>query len=211
MTSGKSLGKGQLYIVSGPSGSGKTSLCQRALDSLEDLFFSVSYTTRPPREQEKHGVDYFFVSQEEFEDMRNRHVFLESAIVHGNSYGTGAQYVRSVLDSGKDLLLDIDVQGAQQVRRRMHDAVSVLIFPPSYEVLFTRLKNRRSDSEEVIRRRLQGARRELLRFPEYDFLIINDDFDQATRELITILKSFRYRTQRRAFWADGMLASFPEE
>jgi guanylate kinase len=202
-------GKGDLFIVSGPSGSGKTSLCQFALDSLDNISFSISYTTRRPREKERHGVDYFFISMEEFEEMRSNNFFLEWAVVHGNSYGTGMDYVQNHLGKGEDILLDIDVQGAQQVRRRVREAISILIFPPNHRVLYERLKNRRSDTDEVITKRLQGARNELARFSEYDYLIVNDDFRQATQELIAILSACRCRTERRRNQVNSILECFP--
>lgn len=210
MSSAQISGKGNLFIVSGPSGSGKTCLCQYALEVMGDLSFSISYTTRKPRENEKHGVDYFFITDEEFEQMRDDGFFLEWATVHGNSYGTGVHFVQSRLDAGKDLLLDIDVQGAQQVRQRVADAISILIFPPNYRLLYERLKNRRSDAEEVIQRRLQGARKELARFPEYDYLIVNDDLQQSTQELTSILRACRCRTERRRLWVESILQGFPE-
>ena len=203
--------KGQLFILSGPSGSGKTTLCQGILREIAGLEFSISYTTRAPRDNEQHGMDYFFISVEEFERMRSDHVFLEWAEVHGNYYGTSEEYVDRLMRLGHDLLLDIDVQGARQVRRRIPEAISILVFPPSFEELRNRLHSRGKDSMEVIAQRLQVAQSELRHFPDYDYLVINKDLDRALQELRSILQACRCRTGRRTAWAEAILKGLTEE
>ncbi len=210
MNCGKKQPGGQLYIVSGPSGSGKTTLCQKLLQEMPDLRFSVSFTTRSPRNNETEGVDYFFVSREQFRDMRERQAFLECAEVYGNWYGTSAEEVQKVLDGGLDVLLDIDTQGARQVRERVPEVISILIFPPSFEVLRSRLESRRQDSAEAILRRLQVARSELQCFPSYDFIIVNDEIRRAQEDLAAIVRGCRCRAAWRGAQARSILTGFAE-
>lgn len=210
MTSKQTHAKGQLWIVSGPSGSGKTSLCQNVLDSGLEVYFSVSYTTRLRRANEKEGVDYYFVSPNEFEDMRRKDLFLECARVHSYWYGTGKDHVFGALDAGRDVLLDIDVQGAGQVRNRVPEALSIMIFPPCYEVLQERLRNRHSDSAEVIHKRMRIAKSELQHYPEYDYILINDHFETAAKELGHIIRAGSCRTSCRTVMVEGILSEFDE-
>lgn len=182
---------GTLFIISAPSGAGKTSLVRAMLESIPDLAVSVSYTTRAPRPGERADVDYHFISRDVFDAMVARHEFLEHAEVFGNCYGTGQQAVFDLLQAGKDVLLEIDWQGARQVRERIASSLSIFILPPSRETLEARLRGRRQDGEEVIRRRTRGAISEMSHFREFDYLVINDDFDTALGDLQAIVRARR--------------------
>lgn len=189
-------GKGSLFVISAPSGAGKTTVCHRVLESMPDLAYSISHTTRPPRYGEKDGVDYFFVSEDEFLRMRKRGDFLEWALVHNNYYGTARRQISDCLGSGKDILLDIDVQGARQVRDQLSEAILIFILPPSWEVLEERLRKRQSNDEETLKLRIANARSEVRAVREYDYIIINDDLDEAIRNLTAIVQAERCRRPR---------------
>lgn len=186
---------GTVFIISAPSGSGKTTLTNELLRLVPDLNFSISYTTREPRGSEQDGREYFFVSREEFERMLRAGEFLEHADVFGNYYGTARRFLQQATEQGKDLLLDIDVQGAQQVKERMPEAVSIFILPPSREVLERRLRNRSQaehvTSQEVIRRRLEEAAREIEKYPNYDYILVNDRLDESIDQLKAIVLAER--------------------
>ncbi len=185
-----------MFVISAPSGAGKTTVCQRALETVPDLAYSISHTTRPPRYGEKDGIDYFFVSEDEFCRMKDQRDFLEWAFVHGNYYGTARKQISDCLESGKDILLDIDVQGARQVRDQISDAILIFILPPSWEVLEERLKKRQSDDEEALRLRLANARGEVKAIREYDYIIVNDDLEEAVNDLTCIVQAERCRRSR---------------
>ncbi len=193
MSSGKKAGR--LFVITAPSGAGKTSLIDAVMSADPTLKISVSYTTRPPRPGEKAGVDYHFVSDAEFLAMRERGECLDSAEVHGNRYGTSKKVILDALAAGEDLILEIDWQGAQQVRRLYPDAVGVFILPPSLEELERRLRGRGQDAEAVIRRRLENAREELAHRDEFEYAIINKDFESARQQLADIIR--RERTPHR--------------
>src|SRR5437867_1359031 len=180
---------GNLYIVSAPSGSGKTTLLQHLLRSFKDLKFSVSHTTRAPRQGERDGVDYFFTQRPAFSAMVDRGEFLEWAEFNGELYGTTAAFVQSHLEAGHDVILDIDVQGAKQVKSKIKDAVAIFVLPPSFEELKRRLKMRMLESDEVIRRRLDIAKSEILFYRDYDYIIINDILENSIRLLESIVRS----------------------
>lgn len=182
---------GTLYILSAPSGAGKTSLVKALLDELDFVRVSVSHTTRAMRPGETDGINYHFTSKDDFTAMIGRGEFLEHAEVFGNFYGTSQQWVQQTLDQGQDLILEIDWQGARQVRRLMPAARSVFILPPSREALRQRLDNRGQDSEDVIQSRMQQAAAEMSHYVEYDYLVINDDFRTALDELKSIFISTR--------------------
>lgn len=183
--------RAKLFIISAPSGAGKTTLARGLNDALPDTAFSVSHTTRPQRRKEVHGVDYYFVSEREFREMVDRDEFLEYARVFGNWYGTSKAAVRELMEQGKTVLLDIDWQGARKVRSRMPDCGSIFILPPSMAELEHRLRSRGQDSDEVIRQRMEQARDEMRHAEEYDFEVVNDDFDRALRELCAIVSGER--------------------
>lgn len=188
---------GLLFIVSSPSGGGKTSLVKALLEAEPAVRLSVSYTTRAPRPGEVDGRDYHFVTVPEFERMLEAGEFLESAIIYGNHYGTSQNWIERERAEGRDVLLEIDWQGAQQVRRLMRQVVSIFILPPSPEVLETRLRGRRQDSEEVVARRLAAAREEIGHVSEYEYVIINDDFDRAALDLRSIIRAERLKLARQ--------------
>lgn len=179
---------GRLFVISGPSGSGKSTLARRAVERPEThAFLSISATTRPQRPGERDGVDYVFLSREQFENARDQGRFLEWAEVHGNLYGTPCDPVEEHLQRGENVVLEIDVQGAAQVRQRVPAAVLIFINTPSLEVLEARLRGRGTDEEAVVQRRLANARRELEQLPLYSRMIVNDDLDRAVEELVAIL------------------------
>jgi len=185
--------QGTLYVISAPSGAGKTSLVAEMLRRDEKLGVSVSHTTRPMREGEQDGVNYHFVSREQFEEMIGRGEFLEHAEVFGNYYGTSQTWVSETLVRGRDVILEIDWQGAVQVRHLMPDCVSIFIVPPSPQVLRERLTGRGTDAAEVIERRLTEATEECRHAVEFDYLVVNDDFDVALADLLAIVRSQRLR------------------
>ena len=198
-----------LVVVSGPSGAGKSTILARVLEEMGNLRFSVSHTTRQAREGETEGVQYNFVDRAVFEDMRDRGLFLEWAEVHGELYGTSrAEYDRAATD-GVDLLLDLDVQGAAQVRKGFKDAVSVFILPPSYTDLERRLRGRGAENEGNFRRRLQAAGEELTLYKQYDYAIINDDLDRSVEALKAIIRAARCRVSRVEPLAQRILGTFP--
>jgi guanylate kinase len=183
--------KGKLFVITAPSGAGKTSLIDALLRDDPSLKISISYTTRPPRPGEKNGVDYHFVDDANFLAMRERGEFLESAEVHGYRYGTARRVIEEALRRGEDLILEIDWQGAQQVRRFYPQCVGIFILPPSFEELERRMRARGQDAEPVIRRRLENAREELSHAGEFKYAIINKDFETARRELAKLIESER--------------------
>ena len=178
--------QGTLFVVSAPSGAGKTSLCRGLLEEFPGLRLSVSYTTRAKRVGERDGVDYLFVDPEKFQEMVSRGAFAEWAVVHGNSYGTAKETLDSARDRGEDIILDIDCQGAAQLKDNYQEGVFIFILPPSLEELEKRLLGRNTDSSEVITTRIENARREIAEASWYDFIIINDHFETALDELRAI-------------------------
>jgi len=198
--------EGILFIVSAPSGAGKTSLLRELVPKDPQLVMSVSHATRPMRDGEQDGVHYHFVSVAEFEALIEAGAFLEHAQVFDNFYGTSESAVKAQLASGQDVILEIDWQGARQVRQRFPLAVSIFIAPPSIAALRERLSGRGQDSEEVVQRRMADARSELSHFPEYEYLVINDDFDTALADLQAIFRAERLREPRQADAAARSLA-----
>ncbi|WP_312595017.1 guanylate kinase [Stutzerimonas nitrititolerans] len=190
-----SASTGTLYIVSAPSGAGKTSLVKALLDAQPQVRVSVSHTTRGIRPGEVDGVNYHFVSREEFLERLERDEFLEHAEVFGNLYGTSQRWLEQTLDEGYDLILEIDWQGAQQVRRLMPQAKSIFILPPTQEALRQRLNNRGQDSDEIIEKRMREAVSEMSHYVEYDYLVINDDFAHALIDLQSIFRANQLKQQ----------------
>jgi guanylate kinase len=182
-----------ICIISAPSGSGKSTLVNELLKLVPDLDFSISYTTRPSRGSEQNGKQYYFVSREEFEQMIRNDEFLEHANVFGNYYGTARRFLREAGEKGHDLLLDIDVQGAEQMKRKLPEAVSIFVLPPDRKTLEWRLRKRSEDAEEVIARRLVTATREIGNYNKYDYILINDDLEESIESLQAIVVAERLR------------------
>jgi guanylate kinase len=185
--------RGCLFGISAPSGSGKTTLVQKLIRSFFDLRFSVSYTTRGPRGAERDGVDYHFVTRDEFQEKIRKGEFLEWAEVHGNLYGTSKVETERIRTGGQDILLDVDVQGADQVRKAEPEAVTMFVMPPSFQVLEERLRGRKQDSPEVIEGRLAGARREIDRYRDYHYVLVNDGIEETAELLKSIVLAERAR------------------
>ncbi|MFW2374239.1 MAG: guanylate kinase [Gammaproteobacteria bacterium] len=191
------MSKGTLYIISAPSGAGKTSLVRQLVVTTQDVTVSVSHTTRAIRPGEVDGQDYHFVDQEAFLSMAGHSAFLEHARVFDNYYGTSQQHVERLLLNGQDVILEIDWQGARQVRRLIEDSQSIFIVPPSLEALRQRLRGRGQDDENIINRRMQDAVNEMSHYAEFDYLVVNDDFDQALHDLQSIIEANRLRQLRQ--------------
>ena len=200
--------RGNLYIVSAPSGSGKTTLLQHLLRSFDDLKFSVSHTTRLPRQGEKDAVDYYFTDRTTFMRMVDRGEFLEWAEFNGQLYGTTRAFVEEQIGAGRDVILDIDVQGAKQVKNTIKDATAIFILPPSFEELKRRLTDRMLESDDVIRRRLDIAKREILYYRDYDYIIINDILENSIRLLESIIRSGTAKPRRQQSRIEEIIASF---
>jgi guanylate kinase len=190
-------GVGNLFIVAAPSGGGKTSLTRALLEREPTIRLSVSYTTRPPRPGETDGIDYHFVTAERFEALKDTGEFLEHAHVHGNWYATGATWLKRQVEAGQDVLLEIDWQGAEQVRRLVPESVHIFILPPSLALLRERLLRRGQDDAETIARRLNAAREEMRHCGEFDYVIINQDFASAVDDLSAIVRASRLRSAQQ--------------
>ncbi len=200
--------RGSLIVVSAPSGAGKSSLAERLLKRAPDLRFSISYTTREPRGAEQHGIDYCFVSEDEFSKMRERDEFLECAEVHGHLYGTHQNPVEELRAQGLDVMLDIDVQGAEQVRRRVPEAILIFILPPSCEVLEARLRARNLNAPADIERRLRNAAIEVQLYERFDYVVLNDDLDRALDQLESIIIAERCRPDPQRNRIESVIATF---
>ncbi len=197
---------GQLIVLSGPSGAGKSTVISELFKARGNIHFSVSYTTRAPRAGEKDGINYNFVSRQEFERMIADNELLEYAEYVGNYYGTSLKVIQDKLAAGIDVLLDIEVQGAAKVRKSCPDALFIFIMPPSFEELSRRLHSRGTDSEEIIAGRLEKAKEELKEIPNYDYLVINDKVEQAAREMESILIAADCRVANRKNIVEGVFA-----
>lgn len=202
--------QGILFVVSSPSGGGKGTLIRRVLGAVAGLSYSVSWTTRAPRPGERDGVNYHFVTLEEFRRMREAGGFLEWAVVHGNFYGTARNVVAQELSEGHDIILEIDVQGAGVVRRTMDPVVSVFILPPSLAVLRARLTARMTEQPQELALRLCNARGEVEQYRHFDYLILNDEVERASQQLASIVYAERARRERQEWVARRVLASFSE-
>jgi guanylate kinase len=188
--------RGILFIISAPSGTGKTTLCKQLTTNLPGLWHSVSYTTRKPRPGEEHGREYYFIEEQTFQEMAARNEFVEWAHVYGQLYGTPWKSVTEKIDQGIDVLLEIDVQGAMQVKKRFEDSVSIFILPPSMTVLRSRLQTRASDTPEEIQRRLHKVKEEVWSYREYAYIVRNEDLGRSLRDLESIFWSERLKTKR---------------
>ncbi len=199
---------GNVFVISAPSGTGKSTLANRLVASLDNFIFSISTTTRPARPGELNGKEYFFVDDATFDQMVNEDGFIEWVQVYGNRYGTGRKWLQGVLDSGKDVLLDIETTGAMNLRRAIPDAVMIFILPPSAVELERRLRGRGKDSETQIQERMKYARHELELYHAYDFLVVNDDLETAYRQMESIVWATRVRRERMVGRAQAILKGF---
>ncbi|MBZ5610032.1 MAG: guanylate kinase [Acidobacteriia bacterium] len=199
-----------VFIISAPSGSGKSTLVHRLLATVPGLTFSISYTTRPPRPGETDGVDYNFITRPDFEVRLERGEFLEHAEVFGNYYGTNRETFERAVQQSHDLVLDIDVQGARQLKVAIPEAISIFVLPPSREVLEQRLRARSQDSEEVIRRRLRGAADEVRNYTQYDYVLINREIEESSARLASIVRAERLRKARMEEEVRPILESFSD-
>jgi guanylate kinase len=188
--------RGILFIISAPSGTGKTTLCKQLATNLPGLWHSISYTTRKPRSGEKHGQEYYFIGEQTFREMVARNEFVEWAHVYGHLYGTPWKSLTEKIDQGIDVLLEIDVQGAIQVKKRFEDSVSIFILPPSMTVLRARLQTRASDTPEEIQRRLHKVKEEVWSYREYAYIVRNEDLGRSLHDLESIFWSERLKTKR---------------
>lgn len=200
--------KGNLIIISSPSGGGKGTLIKEILKTTPDIGYSVSYTTRPAREGEENGRDYLFVTYQEFSDLIKQNEFLEYAEVHGNFYGTSKTRVNRETDNGRDVILEIDVQGAENIIRDFPDAVSIFILPPSFEILRERLTTRATETNENLALRLKNSFGEVQKFKEFQYIVINDEKLKATDDLRTIILAERLKRVRQTEAIQGILDSF---
>jgi len=185
-----------LFIIAAPSGCGKTSLVEALIKKTKNLCVSVSHTTRPPRPDEVNGINYYFISINEFEEMIKNNAFVEHATVFDNHYGSSTKLIREKLDEGIDVILEIDWQGARQVKENMPNAISIFILPPSNEALLGRLKQRAQDNDETIKKRMSDAQNQMQHFNEFDYLVINDDFHSALNDLSLIICSLDKASER---------------
>ena len=190
------LGKGLLVVISGPSGAGKGTLCKVLLERNKELKLSVSCTTRSPRAAEREGINYFFITKDKFDEMKEKDEFLEYAEVYGNYYGTPMSYVNKVLEEGKDVILEIDIQGALKVKNKYPDGVFIFIMPPTMDELKNRIKKRGSETEESLLRRFKAAFEELNYISSYNYVVINDIIDSAVNKLESIISAERCRVDR---------------
>ncbi|SDH68351.1 MULTISPECIES: guanylate kinase [unclassified Nitrosomonas] len=197
-----------LFIISAPSGAGKTSLIKALLQTSINLSLSISHTTRQPRSNEVNGQDYFFVSRDVFKQMLERGEFLESAEVYGNLYGTSQHWVEETMALGQDVLMEIDCQGAQQIRQVFPQAVSIFILPPSLALLEARLKQRRQDDPETIARRLEAAREEIKQVNRFDYAVINNELDEALKDICCVIRAERLRIMHQLVKQRALVAQF---
>ena len=190
--------KGLILVISAPSGAGKTTLCKRLLQASSSFISSVSFTTRRPRKNEIEGVDYYFVSQKEFQKMIEKRRFIEWTKVHGCLYGTSVKLLDQAIKEEKDVLLEVDVKGGAEVKKNYSQAVLIFLLPPSWQELEKRLANRRTEDEEKLARRIKQAKREIKYAPHYDYFIVNDDINRALEDLLAIIQAERCRMDRVA-------------
>lgn len=192
----KFQGKGSLFIISAPSGTGKSTICKELIKEMPELVLSISYTTRQKRKGEQNGVDYFFISETEFEDKIKDNFFIEWVEVFGNKYGTSKEFITSAISDGKDVLLEIDVQGAKKIKKIFPEAITIFILPPSIEELRERMKKRNEDTEQEMEIRLKKARDEIMHSTFYDYIVINDDIKNAVDRIKSIIIAERHKQKR---------------
>jgi guanylate kinase len=201
--------KGNLFIITSPSGGGKGTLIAEVLNRVPNVGYSVSFTTRQPRAGELNGRDYFFVTYAEFENLIEAGEFLEYAAVHGNFYGTSRRQVAEELNRGRDVILEIDVQGATNVKAVAPEAIGIFILPPSFEVLRTRLENRATETNDSLTLRLENANSEVRRFDEFDYVVVNDEKERAAAQLTAIFYAERARAEKMREAAEAVIETFP--
>jgi len=195
--------KGLMLVLSSPSGAGKTSICKKILETEKNLVMSISYTTRPKRKSEQDGKDYFFVKKKKFDELQEKNFFVESALVFDHFYGTPKNFIENNIRKGKDILFDIDWQGAQKlVDYSKNDVVSIFVLPPSNKILLERLKKRNEDSDEIVKKRMSKAKSEISHWIEYDYIIINHDISKSADEIKSILFAERKKRIRQKFIFD---------
>lgn len=192
----RDTGSGSIFIISAPSGAGKSTICKELVKQLPDLILSVSYTTRPKRRGEVDGMDYFFISEEEFQKKLKDNFFIEWAEVYGNKYGTSKEFITKVISEGKDILLEIDVHGAKNIKKAFKDAVAIFILPPSIQELEKRMKQRNENSDEEMALRLQKAKDEIMQSTFYDYIVINDNLNSAVEKIKSIIIAERHRVAK---------------
>lgn len=200
--------KGSLFIISSPSGGGKGTLIRRVLNELDDIRYSISYTTRSMRPGETDGIEYHFVDVPRFEELIASGDLLEYAMVHGNYYGTSNSQISGAMEAGQDVILEIDVQGAKIVKRKREDAINIFILPPSFQVLSDRLRNRATESAEQLEIRLRNARDEVDFFESCDYVVINDDLERAVTDLKSVIRAQRLRRDRQKEAIRDILTTF---
>src|SRR5215467_13792918 len=205
---GRDTSRGGLIVVSAPSGAGKSSLIERVLTRVPDLQYSISYTTREARGAECDGVDYHFVTEPEFLGMRERGEFIESARVHGHLYGTRASAIEADMAAGRDVILDIDVQGAEQIREKVAEAITIFVLPPSQKALIDRLSRRNLNTPEDLARRLKNASSEVWKFNSFDYVIVNDELERASAALESIILAERNRPPRQKACIESIIETF---
>lgn len=188
--------KGLIVVISAPAGSGKTTLCKRLLQASSSFISSVSFTTRSPRKNEIEGVDYYFVSREEFEKLAEKNVFVEWTEVHGHLYGTSGDLLKKNIEAGKDVVLEVDVKGGRKIKEKYPEAILIFILPPSWKELRKRLRRRATEDEKNIKERLNTAKKEIKYLPHYDYFVVNDDINRALKELLTIIEAERSKINR---------------
>lgn len=199
------MSKGSALIISGPSGSGKDTILKKVFEKMPELKFSISTITRAMRPGEVEGEKYNFISREEFEDRLSRNMFLEHNVFVGNYYGTPREPVDYVLENGGEIVIEVDVNGAANIRKNLENTVSIFIMPPSFEVLKARLSGRGTDSEEMVNKRLNEALAEIARATEFDYIIVNDNLDEAVNDVITIIKTLRLTTEKQKYLINEVL------
>ncbi|HEW91954.1 MAG TPA: guanylate kinase [Thermotogaceae bacterium] len=187
---------GIFYVISGPSGAGKTTILKEILRNVDNLTFSVSYTTRPKRPNEREGADYFFVTEEQFKDLIEKDEFVEWALVHGYYYGTSKKFIEMELSKGYDIVLDIDVQGALSIMQKYSNAVFIFLAPPSFDTLKERLLKRKTESEEDLVKRIEDAKWELSKISMFDYIVINDSIESTVGKIKSIIEAERLRIER---------------
>ena len=198
--------RGLLVIISAPSGAGKTTLAKALVEAHPEVRLSVSHTTRKPRPGDREGVDYYFVDDETFDKMVEEGAFLEWAHVHANRYGTSHAEVKRLRDQGVDVLFDVDYQGGVSIMKVHEDAVSIFVMPPSFEVLEQRIRDRGTDTDEIIARRLSNARHEMRQYGSYSFVVVNDDLSEAREAVLGIYRAARHRKKRMVQAAEAIIA-----